>query len=70
MIVTLEPCEMCKNVIKESRLNKVYYLVQRLDYKKISNKTDIIKLKIEDEINSKKIENYKHILSDFFVDKR
>ena len=26
MYVTLEPCNMCKEVIKASRINKVYYL--------------------------------------------
>lgn len=34
MVVTLEPCDMCKSVIKESRLNKVYYIVPRYNFKK------------------------------------
>lgn len=34
MIVTLEPCDMCKTVIKEARLNKIYYIVERFKYKK------------------------------------
>ena len=34
MIVTLEPCDMCKTVIKESRIKNVYYLVQRYTFKK------------------------------------
>ncbi len=34
MVVTLEPCDMCKSVIKEARLKKVYYLVPRYNYKK------------------------------------
>lgn len=29
MYVTLEPCDMCYEIIKESRLDKVYYLVQQ-----------------------------------------
>ena len=29
MIVTLEPCEMCSCIIKESRLDKVYYFLQK-----------------------------------------
>ena len=29
MIVTLEPCDMCSMVIKECRLDKVYYLLEK-----------------------------------------
>ena len=29
MYVTLYPCEMCKSVIKESRINHVYYLLNK-----------------------------------------
>ena len=29
MIVTLEPCEMCSCIIKESRLDKVYYFLPK-----------------------------------------
>ena len=29
MIVTLEPCDMCSMVIKESRLDKVYYFLPK-----------------------------------------
>ena len=29
IIVTLEPCEMCSCIIKESRLDKVYYFLQK-----------------------------------------
>ena len=29
MIVSLEPCDMCKTVIKEARLKKVYYIISR-----------------------------------------
>ena len=29
MFVTLVPCEMCRSVIKESRLDKIYYLADR-----------------------------------------
>ena len=45
MYVTLEPCEMCKKVIEESRIEKVYYSSnnynlksnKNIKYKKISN---------------------------------
>ena len=30
MIVSLEPCEMCSSIIRESRLDKVYYIVPKI----------------------------------------
>ncbi|MDD2409421.1 MAG: nucleoside deaminase [Bacilli bacterium] len=51
--VTIKPCDMCMNVIREARINKVYYLVNRLEEKKIYNKTKFIPL------TSKEIENVK-----------
>ncbi len=38
MYVTLEPCHMCKEVIKESRIEKVYYF--SINKKIINYKTD------------------------------
>jgi len=35
LYVSLEPCDMCKQIIEESRINKVYYI---LDKGKITNK--------------------------------
>lgn len=37
MIVTLVPCEMCRSVIKESRLDKVYYLADRNNNEQLDN---------------------------------
>lgn len=34
LYVTIEPCDMCKSVIKESRIQNVYYLLPRLPEKK------------------------------------
>ena len=34
MIVTLEPCHMCEQVIKEARLDNVYYIISRSKTKK------------------------------------
>ena len=34
LYVTLEPCEMCKSVIKESRIDNVYYFLPRNPEKK------------------------------------
>ena len=65
LYVTLKPCDMCMNIIKESRIQNVYYLVDRNSDKKIYNKTlvrDIIEGDNIDVIKS----NYLDKLSDFF----
>lgn len=70
MIVTLEPCDMCKNIIKESRLKKVEYIIPRLNYKYLSKKTKFEKFGIYDNEMSEKVTKYKQEISAFFVDKR
>lgn len=60
LYVTLEPCEMCKKVIYESRINRVYYLLQKLENKHAYDKTEFIKID-----NDKSIK-YKEQLSSFF----
>lgn len=45
LYVTIEPCDMCKSVIKESRIQNVYYLLPRLPEKNQYNKTIFNKLK-------------------------
>ncbi len=37
MFVTLVPCEMCRSVIKESRLDKIYYLADRNNNEQLDN---------------------------------
>lgn len=64
LYVSLEPCSMCKEIIKQTRLKKVYYLLSKPDSKKEYDKTQFIKL----ESNSK--QTYANILSDFFKKKR
>lgn len=61
MYVTLEPCHMCKEIIKESRIKKVYYLSST--NKLINYKTKFIK-----EIKYKN--NYSDLLTNFFENKR
>ena len=61
MITTLKPCNMCEEVIKSSKIKKVYYLLDQ--EKNINNKINYQKL--NDENNYFKLE-----LSNFFVDKR
>ena len=66
MLVTLEPCEMCKTVIKESRISNIYYLIKRYDYKKQYQKTNIQQLTTD----NKNVENYKAAIMHFFDNKR
>ena len=63
MYVTLEPCLMCYNAILASRINKVYYCVEREN--KIELKT--IKYKYN---NEKLEEKGKKLLQNFFKNKR
>ena len=34
MYITLKPCSMCVSVIKQARLRNIFYLYDKLDYKK------------------------------------
>lgn len=40
MLVTLEPCDMCNMVIKEARLDKVFYLLPKKNTDKSLNEID------------------------------
>ncbi len=61
LYVTLTPCSMCMEIIKQCRFDNVFYLLDKPLSKKEFNKTKVIK------INDIKFENeYKKILSDFF----
>ena len=66
MIVSLEPCEMCSIIIKECRLDKIYYFLD-------SNKqviTSINKVKIEENQYSKEYTELSTIINQFFSSKR
>ena len=67
MIVTLEPCEMCSCIIKESRLDKVYYFLPKkyndLEYNFNINKDQILGYE-EDK------EYFLELLTSFFDNKR
>ena len=41
MYTTLKPCKMCEEVIKESKIKKIYYILDKK--KEINNKIDYIK---------------------------
>ena len=65
LYVTLKPCNMCTSIINQSRIENVYYLLDKPDNKKEYNKT---KYK-ETNICMQKDE-YSTILGDFFKKKR
>ena len=64
LYVTLEPCNMCMEVIKESRIRNVYYLLTRENRKKPFYKTNVHIL--DKSANVQQVNNYKKILSNFF----
>ena len=65
MYVTLKPCSMCTEIIKQSRINNVYYLLDKPEEKK-----EFYKTKFE-RINEKnKEQEYLEILSKFFLELR
>ena len=67
MYVTLEPCEMCKKIILEARLSKVYFLVDKTEQKAGYQQVKFAKIENYDpEITG----NYCQMLSDFFINKR
>lgn len=62
LYVTLEPCNMCMEIIKASRINNVYFLLPKLKYKKEYNKTK----KQMFDTNFENVNEYKLIMSNFF----
>ncbi len=62
MLVSMKPCSMCSEIIKESRIKNVYYLLD--NEKQVNKKTRFI------NINTKEADFYKQIISDFFKKKR
>lgn len=65
LYVTLRPCSMCNNVINQSRIKSVYYLCEKLDYKKEYNRTNYSYCDLG-ELTS----DYLKILKAFFSNKR
>lgn len=66
LYTTIEPCDMCKSVIKESRIQNVFYLLPRLPEKNQYNKTIFNKLKFMSE----KEDKYQEIINKFWKNKR
>lgn len=62
LFVTLKPCNMCMEVIKESRIDEIYYILN--NDKNVNRKVKLI------EINCKDKQYFVNQLKDFFSDKR
>ena len=65
LYVTLKPCSICENIIKQSRIRNVYYLIDKPDTKKEYNKTKFNKMNI-----CTYEQMYELILKKFFQKKR
>ena len=65
MYITLKPCSMCEQIIKEARIKEVIYILDKSTDKKEYNKTIISKLE-----NLKYENKVKKIMSQFFKEKR
>ena len=65
----MNPCEMCRTIINEARIENVYYLVDN-EKEKYKNKIGLKNIK-KSKINDEKAENqYLIILRDFFQQRR
>ncbi|MDD2505453.1 MAG: nucleoside deaminase [Bacilli bacterium] len=68
LYITMEPCAMCKSVIREARIKYVYYLIKKEPIKKQYNKTEF---NLIDFLNSNDIKNkYLKDLSNFWEMRR
>lgn len=65
LYVSLKPCSMCFEIINQSRIKNVYYLLEKPDYKHEFNKTNYKKMN-----NKEYSTSYQHLLSTFFKNKR
>ena len=62
LISTLKPCNMCTEIIKESKIKNIYYI---LDKNKVVNNKIIVK-----KIECKEKEYFEKEIRSFFVNKR
>ena len=61
LYTTLEPCNMCMEVIKQARIKRIIYTTKQEKHNNLPKPTQI---KIE------YVENYKQLLKDFFKNQR
>lgn len=66
MVVTLEPCDMCKAVLKEARLKKIFYIIPRYKFKKQYKCTIFEQFELRDE----RVDKYRSDITHFFDNKR
>lgn len=62
LYVTIEPCEMCKAIIKESRISQVYYLLEKPVTKQQYNKVKFTKIQHQNEY----LKKYQKIFDNFW----
>lgn len=64
MYVTLEPCEMCKKIIEESRINEVYFMVNKSQppQKEIGTNLKSVNVKINERLSIE----YNKMFKNFF----
>jgi len=67
LISTLEPCDMCSSIIKECRLDNVFYLIPRSSSSVLPNDF-ISKSKVKGFISQK--QKLKNLLTSFFEERR
>lgn len=62
LYVTLKPCSMCLEIIKNARIDNVYYLIDKKEEKKEYNKTNLVQTNVRVEY----LEEYEKMLKSFF----
>jgi len=69
LYVTMKPCDMCKNIILETRMTKIYYLVnnEKEEYKNKKLINNINFINVNEQMYEEK---YIKILRSFFLKKR
>lgn len=58
LYVTLEPCDMCREVIRKARVGKVYYILSQNEHETEKN-PEYVKLDEDDIIKNKLVEFFK-----------
>ncbi len=59
LYVTLEPCDMCATIIKESRIKDVYYLIK-------NNSNSANNSFVQTNVHNQQYEEYQKMLKNFF----
>ncbi len=70
LYISLEPCDMCKSVIKESRIDKVYYFLTRSPEKKQYKGTEFIAIDDTPDVITEFNKNYLKMIKKFWENKR